>query len=427
MDEISADGPMTEGDDDTHAILARLRQQLDQLPLTEEGLAQLAPSLTAAAQSITNQAIMDRVRQELAQLPLTDKDIASLAPPLAAASQFILITDPHSRFFDFSDKVNAVVQHFAGEGLTLPAYLQAVSKYPQLLTRSPTALIANLTGVVEHFAADGLTTRDYLKAVLKKPQLLNQTPATIAKNIAGVVERFAPDGLTSAAYLHAALATPSLFGLTAATVAGNINAVVERFAADGLTTRDYLRATRKKPQLFYQSPATITRNITGVVEHFAAEGLTTRDYLQAALKQPQLFYQSPATIIGHVNLIIDLHRQGLVRFPGEESAPPDQPLRPLFAFLVQNPMYLTLAADNFTLREVSARVREQQPRGTALLTAKRHRVESELAEALGRSDAKAPVAKVERPAEGSDLGPHARNLLLRALIREGLVKGTLER
>ncbi len=418
---------MSGGEEDTNAILARLRHQLDSLPLNEEQMAQLAPDLAAAAQAINKQAIQDRIRQELAKLPLSDKEIAALTPQLTAASQSIAITDPHSRFFDFSGKVNTVVQHFAGDGLTLPAYIQAVSKHPKLLSGSPTTLIANIAGVVEHFAADGLTTRDYLRAALKQPQLFAQTPATVAKNIAGVAERLAPDGLTAAEYLHAALEKPSLFGVTAATVAGNVTGVVERFAADGLTTRDYLRATKKKPQLFYQSPATITRNITGVAEHFAADGLTTRDYLRAALKQPQLFYQTPATIIGHINLIIDLHRQGMLRFPGEESAPPHQRLRPLFAFLVQNPMYLTLADDNFTLREISAHVTGQQPSGAGLLAVPRRRVESELTEALGHSHADAPVAKVDRPVEGSNLGPHARNLLLRALIREGIVKGTLER
>jgi hypothetical protein len=293
--------------------------------------------------------ILARIRQELGKLPLSDDEITQVVPQLAATCQLMKLTDLDSQFFDFHRKVNAVV---------------------------------------ERFAADGLTTGDYLKAALTRPSLFSQSPATIA---------------------------------------GNITGVVERFATDGLTTGDYLKAALKQPQLFYQSPATLAGNITGVVERFAAKGLTTGDYLKAALKQPQLFYQAPATVIGHVNLLIDLHRQGLVTFPGEANAPPGQPLVPLFAFLLKNPAYFSLADDNFTLREISARVTGERPTRAALIRRSRYQVESELAETLGQPDADAPVPKVPRPSNGSDPEPHARNLLLRALIRGGLVKGTLQR
>ena len=317
-------------------------------------------------------------------------------------------------------------KHFAKDGLNTSAYLKAARQQPQLFSSSPATIVGNITGVVERFAAHGLTTPKYLKAALTFPSLFYQSPDNIANNVAGVVERFTKDGLTTGDYLKAVLQQPSLFFMSPATVAANITGVVERFAADGLKTGDYLKAALKRPRLFSQSPTTITSNITGVAEHFATDGLTRGEYLKAALKQPQLFSHAPGTVIGHVNMLINLHRQGLVTFPAQPDQ--NQSLRPVFEFLVKNPVFFSLASDNFTLREISARGTGEQTRGTTLLRRPRHQVESDLAGSLGHSDQKAPVPKVPQPAEkGSDRGPHARNLLLRALIREGIVKGTLER
>ena len=160
--------------------------------------------------------------------------------------------------------------------------------------------------------------------------------------------------------------------------------MAKHFARYGLTVRGYLEATIRKPSIWAQSAATVVANIEAVVERFRPDGLTTRDYLQAALKQPQLFYQTPATVVGHVELIIEMWRRGLVTFPGEEGAAAERPLAPLFAFLVERPMYFCLADDNFTLRIRYAELSGRRPAGTSLLTRPRHLVERDLACLLGR-------------------------------------------
>jgi hypothetical protein len=227
--------------------------------------------------------------------------------------------------------------------------------------------------VVAHFASDGLTMADYLRAAQRQRQILIQRPATLI---------------------------------------GNLEAVVDHFAAQGLTVRDYLQAAVKQPQLFYQSPGTLIGNIEGVVEHFAGDGLTMSDYLLAAVTHPPLFTMKPATIIAHVNLIESLQRQDLLVI--------DQGKPALFAFALKHPMYLTLAEHNFQLREIAAQVT-----GSAVsFRVPRKDVESRLAESLGHADLKTPAPKINRPdSQGADLGPHARNLLLRALIHEGYIKG----
>jgi hypothetical protein len=54
-------------------------------------------------------------------------------------------------------------------------------------------------------------------------------------------------------------------------------------------------------------------------------------------------------------------------------------------------------------------------------------VERELAGNLGHADPDTPVSKEPSPAEGGDRRRRAENLLLRALIRECIVKGELGR
>jgi hypothetical protein len=308
--------------------------------------------------------------------------------------------------------VQAVVWHFAADGLTVRDYLQAADKQYSLIAQRPETLIANIEGVVKHFAAEGLTTRRYLQAAIEKPQLFCQRPTTLISNVEDVVKRFRDQGLTAPDYVLAAVEQPSLFIQRPSTLIGNIEGVVEYFAAEGLTTRDFLQAAIKQPQLFYQKPETLIANIESVKKHFAAYGLTTHEYLQAALKQPSLFVQKPSTIIGHANLIESLHNEGILAI--------DQGKPALLAFILKYPRYLSLADDNFHLREIAARTTNSQ----ASLHVPRKDVESHLATALGYPDMKMPAPKIDRPdSPGADLGPHARNLLLRALIHEGYLKG----
>jgi hypothetical protein len=206
---------------------------------------------------------------------------------------------------------------------------------------------------------------------------------TIA-HVQGVVAYFQGHGLTLPAYLRAAARHPQLFYQAPATLIANIEQVARHFAPHGLTLPEYLGAAVRHPQLFYQAPATLVANIEEVARHFVPHGLALPDYLRAAVKQPPLFASKPATVIRHVHLVIDMHAQGLVTFPGQKDAPPDQPLGPLFAFLVKLPLYFCLADDNYALRIRYAQVTGDLPRGAGLLTRPRSRIERDLARALGQ-------------------------------------------
>src|SRR5579875_2401 len=283
-------------------------------------------------------------------------------------------------------------------------------------------LAERVQGVVQQFEQDGLTAQAYLTAIMRRPDILKVKPETIARNVQGIVDLFAADGLTADAYLKAAVKRPSLFLQTPWTSAGNITDLVQRFAAEGLTDRDYLRAALRQPSLFTMSPETAEHNIRAVAEYFRSDGMAVSRYLKAALKQPQLFCHSPATIIRHIDAVMDLADRRLFfpakRRAGREAAVPDgNSLRAsVIDFLLGNPVILTLADDNFTLREISAHVIDERPSGPAFLQYPRHKVEAELAGALGHADQNAPVPKAPSPQEGGDARRHARNILLRALI-----------
>jgi hypothetical protein len=200
--------------------------------------------------------------------------------------------------------------------------------------------------------------------------------------ITAVCDHFAGEGLTLPDYVRAACRCPQLFVKAPASLIANVRAVAHLFQAHGLTLRAYLQSCLRSPPLFAMSPATVIANVEAIVHRFAGDGLTLRHYLQAALQQPQLFYQSPATIIRHLGYLIEMYRQGLLSFPGEVQAPPEQPLAPLFAFLSRSPLFLTLADDNYELRLRYAQVTGARPAGTKLLSLPRRRIEEELARAL---------------------------------------------
>jgi hypothetical protein len=140
----------------------------------------------------------------------------------------------------------------------------------------------------------------------------------------------------------------------------------------------------RHPSLFSRRPATLIANIEHMAAYFSEQGLPPADYLRAAVKHPYLIGRSPATLIRHAGHVIDMHRQDLLTFPGQAAAPPGQPLRPLFAFLLRWPMYLTLSDDNYALRIRYAQVTGDRPAGTELLNRPRSRIERDLARALGQ-------------------------------------------
>lgn len=139
----------------------------------------------------------ERVEQALRELPLSEPDIAATTVHLC---RFNLLFRDHlprnsdSSFFDFRRKVTEVVTHFNGAGLTLPDYLDAAVKQPQLFCQSPATLIGNIEGAAEHFREHGLTLPNYLGAAIKQPQLFCHSPATLIDNIEGVVEHFHAHG-----------------------------------------------------------------------------------------------------------------------------------------------------------------------------------------------------------------------------------------
>src|SRR5579875_1285445 len=332
-------------------------------------------------------AIQARIELALRELSISQAHLAAVAPQIAASLLLRGDSPPglNSSLFDFRRKVVAVVEHFTGAGLTLPVYLRAALRQPSLFYQSPATIIGNVEGVAKHFKPHGLALPAYLRAIRRQPQLFYQSPTTITSNIEGIVNHFAGHGLTLPAYLRAALRQPSLFTLLPTTVIANIVTVAEHFQPHGLTLPAYLGAALRQPSLFYQAPATVIAKIEAVAEHFVPQGLALQDYLQAAVKHPSLFYQLPGTIIRHVNTLISMYQEGLLTLPGDRAAPPDQPMKPLFRFLMKHPARLTQADDNYALRATYARRFPNRLGAIALLCRPRQQLEQELALSLGKA------------------------------------------
>ena len=392
---------MTEGDDASHRFLPRIRLELEKLPLTDTQRDDIVPRLLKLATFLYTAGGQNNVENLRIDSALFDfaKKISAVEQRFEAdgmaTSDYLQAALKQPQLFYQSPatiiaNIEDVAGHFRDQGVTLTDYLRAALKQPSLFYQSPATIIANIAGVAGHFRDRSLTLTDYLRAALKQPSLFYQSPATIIANIAGVAGHFRDQGLTLDNYLRAAVRQPQLFYRSPAAIIANIEGVAAHFGDQSLTLTDFLRAAVRQPQLFYQSPATIISNIAGVAGHFRDQGLTLDNYLRAAVRQPQLFYQSPATIIRHVALIINLHHQGWLTFPGEAIAPPAHPLKLMFDYLVKNPLLLCLSDDNYALREAYARLTGNRFNGTSLLTRPRHQLEQEFAAAFGPADPRAP-------------------------------------
>lgn len=363
----------------------------------------------------------DAINRGLQPLVADDNVREVVARNIKSQLDFLKPKIPGQGFFDFESKIDRVVERFAGDGLARADYVAAALKNPALFCMKPETVAANIEGVIDRFAEDGLTRADYLKAALKQPSLFTMRSETVIGHVTGVIETVSKLKLSGDLYLKAGLKQPALFCMKPGTVIANVEGVIERFAADGLTRADYLKAALSHPGLFTMRSETVIANVEAVASHFAEDGLTCADYLKAVLKQPALFMMRPKTVIGHVNLITDLHRSGLLPLPENPRGPPAETAAVL-SFMLREPRLFSLADDNLALRSIYAHA-AGMPSSANLVRQSRKEVEHELAKALGHNDLKEPVSKVN-PEAGH--GPHARNLLLRALIREGWIKGRLE-
>src|SRR5439155_873176 len=149
----------------------------------------------------------------LRELPLSDDQVCEMVSRLTDG--FFLqkpkIIKADSTFFDFRGKIDAIVEHFTPDRLTLEDYLRAAMGQPSLFCQSPATIIASIEGVAGHFCEHGLALTDYVRAAVKQPQLFCQSPVTIIANIEGVAGHFPDHALTLTDYLRAAIKQPALF------------------------------------------------------------------------------------------------------------------------------------------------------------------------------------------------------------------------
>ena len=215
-----------------------------------------------------------RLREELDKLPLSAIQKAAVLPALVKRARYLDTRgglrapgrlQSRSGYFDFAPKIEAMVHRFEHHGLTTKAYLHAALKQPQLLAQKTETIAANVDRVTARFAANGLTTQAYLNAALRHPPLFYQKPERVGGNIAGVVNLLGSYGLTTEAYLRSALRYPTLFSRQPESVVANLESFVRHFAADGLSTTEYVRAALIGPQLFAQSPRTLIRHAEAII------------------------------------------------------------------------------------------------------------------------------------------------------------------
>ncbi len=364
---------------------------------------------------------------------------------LRSSTHYVKATQERMR-----ERLEPVVRHFAGDGLTINDMMDAARKRPQLLTHKSETIIKKIEAVTNHFRADGMTVADYFNAMRETPAILFQKPERIIGNIESVATHFKADGLTTADYLHAAIKRTRLLLHAPKTVIGKIERVVNHFKAEGMTLTGYLDCAKRQPALFHQKSKTVIGNIEDVVNHFKAAGLTTTDYLHAARLQPTLFYQDPTTLIKNINMVIGMYEKELIVWGGKR-APKKQPdvrdHKPVLNFLITSPMFMCLSQNNYMLRTMHLATTQTRAPFRILSKAK-GKVEDELRTHLGHADKTLPVPKTPEPeglndasgnATGKDafgqeithqerlarIAPHAKNMLLRALIREHIVAGEL--
>ena len=120
----------------------------------------------------TRRWVLAKIERSLRELPFDEADIAALVPGVLNAS-FLLKPgsrlNPQSTFFDFRRKIGVLVKHFVRDGLTLPDYVQAVARRPQLLCMAPATIQSNVESITRHFARHGLSREDYLRRASSSP------------------------------------------------------------------------------------------------------------------------------------------------------------------------------------------------------------------------------------------------------------------
>ena len=468
---------MTEDNNDaTHRFLPRIRQELDKLPLTEDEKEKFIEPLLKNAAFLDTRGGKGRPGGLSEESTLFDFDsriravVSAFEDDGLTYSKYLHALARMPQLLNYSpDKIisniNGMVDGLAEEGLTRRAYLKAASTNHKLFQSPPGRVSEHMRDTAARFADEGLTTRAYVKATLHGPSLFVMSPATVERNIResaerlgipvtsylkaalknptlfwtppevagrnvrGVVDLFTADGLTMDDYLKTIPRQPANIGQSPESLADNIIGVVERFEADGLTMSNYLKAALKQPSLFATRPETVAAHITGVVERFEADGMTTRAYLKAALQHPALFTQKAETVARHIDAVMDFAERGIFRPPaprrnGRRVERSQESMRAnAIDFLLKQPALMSLADDNYALREVHQRMTDG-PTGPQFLQRARYSVEHGLMGYLGHDAPVDPVPNGSFVAgQANPTEEQAKRLVLRALMHSGLIKG----
>jgi hypothetical protein len=139
----------------------------------------------------------------------------------------------------------------------LREYAQAAVLHPHLFQNDRDNMVSHVEAVVSHFARDGLTRSHYFKALAAEPLLLRQKPQSIVRNIEAVMDHYAANQPMRNEYLQAAVDQPVLFRTSPETVVAGIEAAVDLLEAKGITSGDFRSQAATEPHIFQQQLAAI--------------------------------------------------------------------------------------------------------------------------------------------------------------------------
>jgi hypothetical protein len=137
--------------------------------------------------------------------------------------------------------------------------------------------------------------------------------------------------------------------------------------------------------LLCNRPTTVINRVNAVVDYFKDVPLPIRDYLTACRRTPALLTLAPHTIIRHIEILFELHSEGVFVVP-DDSTPSQArtPRQAVLACLISNARLLALQDKNLLLRRIHQRITGARPALHNLLRS-RAETERELLQAIGCS------------------------------------------
>jgi hypothetical protein len=202
-----------------------------------------------------------------------------------------------------TDKIYKLAAFFSEDGLTVNNILDIGLRHLSIFKTAPEKFLSNINGIVEDLQTEGLDRKGWIDAVKKFPHLMSNTPETTHKNIHEIQKAFEADGLTVPMIIESAKTNPMIYAAAPSSTISKVKHWQEIFIKGGDTPLNALHKALSNSSTIYTNEEKTKNTTQTLLERYKDEGLTEERLATLYKKQAGIVGQNPQSTIDKIELL----------------------------------------------------------------------------------------------------------------------------